>query len=155
MAKLINTAKIEQALVVAFSQWATEDVNDTHWREQFTEVKWKYEREGREEKTRRGNPSAPIRDAGNPRDIYDFGLLYQSGVDSFTLVANAAIVNASWHWDAKNSSGREYASYVHNGTGTNRTARPFTDDISIPSSFFAKKPGMALKNRIADALSRL
>lgn len=150
MAKLINTQGIEEALVTAFSQWATEDINDTHWREQFTEARWDYDG-----KTRRKNPKAPIRDADSPRDIYDFGRLYKSGVDSFALVSDGAVVNASWHWDAKNSSGREYASYVHNGTGTNRTAREFTDDISIPSSFFLKKPGMALKNRITDALSRL
>lgn len=149
-AKLINGKAIEDAILEAFTQWATEDINNVHWKEQFTEVKWDYDGT-----TRRKNRSAPIRDADSPRDIYDFGRLYKSGVESFTLVATPTMARASWHWDAKNSSGREYATYVHEGTGTNATARKFTDDISIPSSFFLKKPGMALTSRITDAMIRL
>lgn len=152
-AKLLNSKTIENAILKAFGEWATEDINKVHWKEQFTEIKWDYK--AKKETTRRENPSAPVRDAGDPRDIYDFGNLYESGKESFSLIITSTIAEASWHWNAKNRSGREYAMYVHEGTGTNTTARRFTDDISIPSSFFLKKPGMALKSRITDAMARL
>lgn len=149
-ASLMNASSIEKALANAFTQWAEEDINDTHWREQFLEREWKYDGE-----TRRRNPTAPVRDAGNPRDIYDFGKLYESGVNSFSLTTGPSGIRASWHWDAQNSSGKEYAWYVHYGEGTNKTARPFTDDISIASSFFVKKPGLALVQRVATAVGAL
>lgn len=149
-ASLHNGDAITKALSEAFVQWAEEDINETHWREQFLEREWTYDG-----KTRRKNPSAPVRDAGNPRDIYDFGQLYESGVKSFSLASIGAGMRASWHWDAKNSSGQEYAWYVHEGQGTNKNARKFTDDISIAASFFLKKPGMALERRLALALEGL
>jgi len=149
-ASLHNGDAIIKALSEAFVKWAEEDINETHWREQFLEREWTYDGE-----TRRKNPSAPVRDAGNPRDIYDFGQLYESGVKSFSLASIGAGMRASWHWDAKNSSGQEYAWYVHEGRGTNKNARKFTDDISIAASFFLKKPGMALERRLALALEGL
>jgi hypothetical protein len=145
-----NEDAIIKALSDAFTQWAEEDINETHWREQFLEREWKYDG-----KTKRKNPSAPVRDADNPRDIYDFGKLYESGVESFSLASTGAGIRASWHWDAKNSSGREYAWYVHEGQGTNKDARKFTDDIAIAASFFLKKPGMALQRRVALSLNGL
>jgi len=76
-------------------------------------------------------------------------------VNSFSLNRNGGVLEASWHWDAKNTNGIEYASYVHEGTGTNKTARKFTDDVAVASSFFLKAPGMALKLRVSQALAAL
>ena len=146
MAKLINAKTIENALVQAFVIWAAEDINETHWKQQFQEMsRWDYDGE-----TMRSNGAV-----GSPRDIYDLGHLYQSGVDSFTIEANSNLITAKWHWDAKNASGREYATYVHNGTGTNKTARPFTDDVSLLSSFFLNAPGVAFRLRIKQAIASL
>jgi hypothetical protein len=148
MAILLNAQAIEKSLVEAFSKWASIDVNQTHWREQFTDMsKWEYNGE-----TKRKNGGPPV---GSPRDIYDLGRLYESGVNSFSLNYNGGMVEASWHWDAKNSKDTEYANYVHEGTGTNKTARPFTDDVAVASSFFLKTPGMALKLRVSQALAAL
>lgn len=145
-AKLINAHLIEEALVKAFEIWASEDINDAYWDDQFKEEKWKYDGA-----TERKNGLVVT----SPRDIYDIGELYRSGIESFRFSQTANEAKASWHWDAKNNSGNEYAWYVHEGVGTNVTARPFTDDISIPSSFFRKAPGRALKLRTAEALERL
>jgi len=146
MAKLINAKTIENALVQAFVIWAAEDINETHWKQQFQEMsRWGYDGE-----TMRSNGAV-----GSPRDIYDLGHLYQSGVDSFTIEADSNLITAKWHWDAKNASGREYATYVHNGTGTNKTARPFTDDVSLLSSFFLNAPGVAFRLRIKQAIASL
>ena len=144
--KLIGQNLIEQALIDAFELWASEDINDAHWQDQFQEEKWKYDGA-----TERKNGLVVT----SPRDIYDLGELYQSGINSFRFTRSADTAQASWHWNATNNSGNEYAWYVHEGIGSNVTARPFTDDISIPSSFFRKAPGMALKSRIAQALGRL
>jgi len=148
MAILLNAQAIEKSLVEAFSEWASIDVNQTHWREQFTDMsKWDYNGE-----TKRKSGGPPV---GSPRDIYDLGRLYESGVNSFSLNRNGGVLEASWHWDAKNTNGIEYASYVHEGTGTNKTARKFTDDVAVASSFFLKAPGMALKLRVSQALAAL
>ena len=144
--KLIGQNLIEQALIDAFELWASEDINDAHWQDQFQEEKWKYDGA-----TERKNGLVVT----SPRDIYDIGELYRSGVDSFRFAKDSSGAQASWHWDATNSSGNEYAWYVHEGIGSNVTARPFTDDISIPSSFFRKAPGRALQLRTAQALERL
>ena len=40
--KLIGQKLIEQALVDAFETWASEDINDAHWQDQFKEEKWNY-----------------------------------------------------------------------------------------------------------------
>lgn len=155
-AKLLNGASIEKALVQAFIQWAESDINDVHWREQFTEAKWPYKKNNSLRGTTiRRNPSAPIPEAGTPRDIYDFGKLYESGVNSFQLTITPSLARASWHWDATNTSGEEYAIYVHEGRGSNLTARRFTDDIAIAASFFQKKPGGAWLSRVTNAINSL
>ena len=147
MATLRNQQTIIDALVKAFALWAAEDINEAHWEEQFRDMSlWDYDGG-----TRRDNGAY----VESPRDIYDLGALYKSGVDSFTLQDNGGLITAKWHWDAKNASGREYARYVHDGTGTNKTARPFTDDISLISSFFLNAPGMAFRLRIKQAVESL
>jgi len=146
-AKIINQQLIEQALVAAFEDWASEDINKTHWDQQFKDSsRWRYEGE-----TTRRNRQVVT----SPRDIYDLGSLYESGVESFRLIKNAKGPEAKWHWNAINSSGNEYAWYVHEGLGTNATARPFTDDVSIASSFFRRAPGIAFADRVRQSLSRL
>jgi hypothetical protein len=145
--KIHNSAALEKALASAFKKWAKEDINEAHWDDQFREMgRWKYDNE-----TKRKNGEV----VGNPRDIYDYGLLYESGVESFKINESPSVIEASWHWDAKNSSGQEYAWYVHYGKGTNVDARPFTNDIAIPSSFFYKGPGKALVRRIGAELKVL
>ena len=147
-AKLINPESIENVLIQAFETWVKEDINDAHWDDQFKNMaKWDYDNE-----TRRKNGEV----ISTPRrDIYDLGLLYQSGIDSSVIENTGAMVTANWHWDATNASGKEYATYVHDGLGTNVKARPFTDDISVASSFFLKAPGMAFKLRVRKAMAAL
>ena len=147
-AKLINPESIENALIQAFETWVKEDINDAHWDDQFKNMaKWDYDNE-----TRRKNGEV----ISTPRrDIYDLGLLYRSGIDSSVIENTGAMVTANWHWDATNASGKEYATYVHDGLGTNVKARPFTDDISVASSFFLKAPGMAFKLRVRKAMAAL
>jgi hypothetical protein len=146
-AKFNNSASLEKALANAFKKWAKEDINEAHWDDQFKDMgRWQYNNE-----TKRKNGEV----VGSPRDIYDYGELYRSGVESFRINESPEMVEAAWHWDAKNSSGQEYAWYVHYGKGTNVDARPFTDDIAIPSSFFYKGPGKALVRRIGAELKTL
>ena len=145
-ATLVNAKAIENALINAFEQWAREDINEAHWEDQFKDDFWQYDGE-----TRRKNGQV----VDSPRDIYDLGELYESGINSFRLQRSTPGVTADWHWDAKNSSGREYAWYVHEGQGTNITARPFTDDISIAPSFYRKAPGMAFMLRVQSALNEI
>ena len=106
---LINPRSIEAALVKAFEDWADEDVNDNFFSEQFISRQWSYP--GPETIRKARGP------AGDPRDIYDTGALFKSGQESFTLQGGVNGVEANWHWDAKNSSGQEYAFYVHEGKG--------------------------------------
>ena len=146
-AKLINPESIENALIQAFETWVKEDINDAHWDDQFKNMaRWDYNN-----KTRRKNGEV----VDTPRDIYDLGLLYKSGIASSVVENTGTMVTANWHWDAKNTSGHEYATYVHDGRGSNTTARPFTDDISVASSFFLKAPGMAFKLRVRKAMAAL
>jgi hypothetical protein len=147
-AKLINPESIENALIQAFETWVKEDINDAHWDDQFKNMaKWDYDNE-----TRRKNGEV----ISTPRrDIYDLGLLYRSGIDSSVIENTGAMVTANWHWDATNASGKEYATYVHDGLGTNVRARPFTDDILVASSFFLKAPGKAFKLRVRKAMAAL
>ena len=149
-AKVTNAQKLESAIITAFKQWADKDINEDHWRYQFLERKWFYDGV-----TRRENRDKYPDFIESPRNIEDWGDLYQSGVDSyeFSLIGGGA--KAYWHWDATNRSGQEYAWYVHEGEGTNRSARPFTDDISIASSFWQKEPGQALKMQMETAFARL
>lgn len=145
-AKIVNAKAIEQALLNAFEQWAENDINDKHWKYQFQERKWDYD-------------GVTIRKNGEivgpePRNIYDLGALYESGVKSYKFASDSGGAEASWHWDATNKSGKEYASAVHYGTRF-MDGRPFTDDISLPSSFFLKQPGKDLLSRVQTALDSI
>jgi len=151
-AKIVNAKKLEAAITNAFKQWADQDINEDHWRYQFLEREWDYDFDKpaiRENREKYPNPIT------SPRNIEDWGDLYQSGLDSYKFSASTNRAEAYWHWDATNRSGKEYAWYVHEGKWTNRSARPFTDDISIPSSFWQKEPGQLLKMRIQDNLEQL
>ena len=144
IARIINQRLIEQALLDAFDKWAEEDVNNAHWDDPFQDMsKWQWDGE-----TRRKNGETVL----SPRDIYDLGELYQSGVDSFKLSRTTNGTEANWHWDATNSSGEEYAWYVHEGTNKMQ-GRPFTDDISVAPAFFRKGPGKALLRQVQQSLS--
>lgn len=147
-AKIIGMELIEKALMDGLEQWAKEDINDAHWDDQFKDDdKW-----GWDQVTIRKNGEPPV---FSPRNIYDLGNLYKAGVDSLDIERSANGIMARWDWsEARNSSGDSYAWYVHEGT-RNHLARRFTDDISIPSSFFRKAPGKALKLRIGQHLERL
>jgi hypothetical protein len=146
-ASITNTKAIENALIKAFETWAKEDINDKHWEKQFRDMsKWNWPN------------GKTIRKSGaevdSPRDIYDLGLLYDSGKQSFDVQRGGNGANASWHWDAKNSKGREYARYVHDGTKF-MDGRPFTEDIYVEASFFFKEPGSDLVARVQTALDNL
>ena len=146
-AKIVNGQLIENALIAAFETWAEEDINEAHWEDQFKDMSlWDYDNE-----TRRRNGEV----VDTPRDIYDLGNLYRSGIESFHTEKEGSIVTAYWHWDATNASDEEYAWYVHEGEGTNVEARPFTDDIAFAPTFFMKAPGMAFKLQVKQALARL
>lgn len=147
-AKITNVKSLEMALVQAFETWAKEDINEAHWDDQFRDMdKWDHS-----PLTIRANGE----EVGSPRDIYDLGNLYQSGINSFKLERTNNTVEAKWHWDAKNNSGKEYAMYVHEGEGTNYPyARPFTDAISEPRAFWLRAPGRALKLQMQTALDGL
>ena len=153
-AKITNRQKLEKAIVQAFEQWAEKDINEDHWRYQFLERQWNYDFDPAKP-TRRENTSKYPGLITSPRNIEDWGDLYQSGLDSYRFSASTNRAEAHWHWEAVNRSGKEYAYYVHNGQGTNRSARPFTDDISIPSSFWQKEPGQALKMQMENAFMKL
>lgn len=145
-ARLFNQGNFEKAIVQAFNQWAEEDINDAHWDDQFRDMnKWQWDQE-----TRRRNGETVF----SPRDIYDLGALYESGVNSFRLNSTSMGAEAYWHWNARNKNGDEYASYVHDGTRF-MDGRPFTDDIAIPSSFWSKAPGKAFKLRVQQAMDKL
>ena len=96
--------------------------------EQFLTNKWQYPPPATKRK------SGEI--AGNPRDIYDLGKLYESGKRSFSVTRDTSEIQASWHWDAKNLSGEEYAWFVHEGEGPySRAPRPWTDELAVPYLF--------------------
>jgi hypothetical protein len=142
--RIINQSKLVTALANAFETWAKEDIDDAHWDDQFKDMsRWRWFGE-----TRRRNGET----VESPRDIYDLGTLHESREYSFSK--NSSKAEASWHWGAVNSSGQEYAYYVHYGTKFTR-ARPFTNDIAIASSFLRKAPGMALVRQMQAALNSL
>ena len=132
----------EKKLRAAFEIWASEDIDDAYWDDQFKDDRWPYQNE-----TRRKNGDTVT----SPRDIYDLGELYDSGRESFKIPQGPMVVTASWNWDAKNSSDRAYAWYVHEGLGTNITPRPWTDELQVPSKFEASAVRLALKRRIKAA----
>lgn len=138
-AQLINGKAIENALVGAFHTWAREDVNEAHWDDRFRDMdKWDWPNE-----TIRRNREV----VDSPRDIYDLGTLYRSGVESFTPATTRNAATASWQWN-------DYGYYVHYGTRF-MPGRPFTDDISIAASFLRKPVGKALMLRLRDAFGAL
>ena len=146
-AKLVNIKHLEQAIMEAFSEWAEEDVNDKYMSEQFLTDKWEYP----PPPTKRKNGQI----AGNPRDIYDTGALFESGRESFSIKAGTISVEASWHWDAKNSSGDEYAWFVHEGQGPHsRIPRPWTDEISVPFLFATSEAKKDLEVKITTRLAK-
>lgn len=137
--QFINLENIVNKLEQAFRVWATEDLDDGFFEEQFKDDKWQYPGY-----TRRKSGES----AGTVRNIYDLGELYQSGKDSFKITQGTNDITASWNWDAKNSSGNAYALYVHEGIGTNLEPRPWTDDIYVPAKFQASVVSKALRRRI-------
>ena len=145
-AKIIGIKQIEHALINAFEDWTREDINGEFWEDQFQEEKWRH---GPYTVRANGDP------VGSPRDIYDLGNLYDSGVNSYEYESSPDGASANWHWDAKNRSGEEYAWYVHEGKGTNYPyPRRFTDDISYKFSF-RRSVGKALQIRVQAALTAL
>jgi hypothetical protein len=142
-ASLLNTKTLEGKLLQAFEEWTEKDVNEDYWEEQFIFKDWPYRGA-----TKRKNPGAFIEDAGDPRDIIDYGDLYRSGVKSYSFSMGTSDASASWNWDAENSSGKPYARYVHEGEGTNITARPWTDELYYPQKFETSDVRLALVRRI-------
>jgi hypothetical protein len=146
-ARIIGGDDLERALIRAFQIWTEEDINNAFWDDQFKEEKWKHS-----PLTIRKNGEQ----VGSPRDIYDLGNLYQSGVNSYKYNSSSQAAESRWHWDAKNSSGKEYAIYVHEGLGTNDPyERRFTDDVSDMAFSFRKPIGKALLSRVEAALTGL
>lgn len=145
-AEIIGQQLIEKALLDAFETWVEQDVNGDFWDTQFKTKKWNWDQ-------------PTVRKSGeivfSPRDILDLGDLYRAGLNSFRLNRSTNGIEANWNWnDAKNSTGDSYAWYVHEGT-SRHPGRPFTDDISIPSTFFRKAPGVALMLRVEQSLELL
>jgi len=141
--QLINPENIVNKLAQAFGLWANEDLNDGFFEDQFKEDKWEYPGYTRRKS---GEP------AGTVRNIYDLGELYDSGKQTFRITQGANDISASWNWNAKNSSDRAYALYVHEGIGTNLEARPWTDELYYPQKFANSSVRLALKRRIKAAL---
>jgi hypothetical protein len=144
-AKIVGGELWEKKLQAAFESWTRFEVND-HFRAQFNTDIWDYS-------------AVTFRKSGQtvgpePRDIYDLGDLYRSGRDSFTITTGGSDVTASWDWDARNSSGRLYAYYVHEGKGTNIEPRQWTDPLVSPDLFLASDLSKSLKKRITTALGR-
>lgn len=146
-ASFYNPDELEAQLISAFEQWADEDLNDEYMSEQFLTDKWSYN-------------AVTIRKNGRvvgpgPRDIYDLGNLFRSGQRSFQIRRNATEVVASWHWNARNSSGEEYAWFVHEGEGPySIEPRPWTDEIAIPYLFYSSPTKRALEANITLKMNR-
>ena len=141
---IANAEKLVAKLVDAFEQWAEEDITGAYWDDQFREMgRWQYDGE-----TRRKNGET----VASPRDIYDLGALYESGINSYNFTLSTDLAIADWNWDATNASGRYYAYYVHEGEGTNRTGRPWTDELAVAQKFKGSVPEAALLRRIRAAM---
>jgi len=144
-----NPEKLVAKLEKAFETWARFEVND-YFRDQFLEDKWDYPGE-----TQRKSGEL----AGTSRNIFDLGELYRSGRDSFDIEKTVNGINASWNWDAKNSSGRGYAWYVHEGPNlfggnTNLAPRQWTDIFQQRALFEQSTVSKELKSRIRAAFSK-
>lgn len=145
---LINPESLVNKLAKAFETWTRFDVND-HFRDEFFDEKWDY---GRDTERKNGD----FIPAGQ-RDIYDLGNLYRSGRgDGFGVSLSSSSAEANWNWDATNSSGQPYARYVHDALeGTSVPfARPWTQDIAIPSRFEQSAIKQQLLQRIRSAMGR-
>lgn len=141
---IINAKKLEDKLVKAFETWARFDVND-YFRDQFLEDKWPYDGE-----TERKNGETVT----SPRNIFDLGDLYRSGRDSFSITQGGVDITASWDWNAKNSGGRGYAWYVHEGLSTNLAPRQWTDVFQQKDLFGSSAINRDLKMRIRTTLGK-
>lgn len=141
---IINAKSLEDKLVKAFETWSRFDVND-YFRSQFLEDKWPYDGE-----TERKSGEVVT----SPRNIFDLGDLYRSGRDSFSITQGGIDITASWNWDAKNSSGRGYAWYVHEGLSTNLAPRQWTDVFQQQDLFDGSQVSKELKMRMRTALNK-
>lgn len=141
---IVNAKALEAKLAKAFETWTRFDVND-YFRGEFLEDKWPYNGE-----TERKNGEVVT----SPRNIFDLGDLYRSGRDSFSISQGGVDITASWDWNAKNSSGRGYAWYVHEGLGTNLSPRQWTDVFQQKDLFDGSQVSKELKMRIRTALNR-
>ena len=137
-----NPERLVQKLEKAFETWARFDVND-YFRDQFLEDKWDYDKETRRKSGEFVGPE--------PRNIFDLGDLYRSGRDNFKIEQGGVDVTASWNWDAKNSSGKGYAWYVHEGWSTNLEPRQWTDIFQQRDLFASSNVSKELKSRIRAA----
>lgn len=144
-ARIIGTKALEKALLSAFQQWTEDDVNGEYWREKFEE---QYPYPG--PPTLRKNGEV----VGNPRDILDTEALYDSGVDSYRYASAPNGAEANWHWNAKNSSGEEYAWFVHEGQGPHsREPRRWTDELASEYLFEGSEIQSRLMARIDQSLN--
>tara|TARA_B100001758_G_C18318494_1_gene561899 strand:- start:120 stop:584 length:465 start_codon:yes stop_codon:yes gene_type:complete len=143
-----NQDDLVRQLADVFEQWVRDDVNGDYMDEQFLDRnRWQYPPPSTKRKS--GDT------AGNPRDIYDLGKLYESGKRSFTVKRTATKIEASWHWNAKNQSGDEYAWFVHEGEGPySRAPRPWTDEIAVPYLFYGSNPHKRLEESITLKMGR-
>ena len=145
-ARIIGAKALEKALLSAFQQWTEEDVNGEYWRERFEE-KYKY---ANRITVRKEKPPA-----GNPRDILDTEELYDSGVKSYDFSLNSNGARADWHWNAKNSSEKEYAWYVHEAEEGPSEGYPrrWTDELASEYLFEGSEIKSRLMNRIDRSLN--
>ena len=142
-----NEEELVRQLGDVFADWVQDDVNGDYMEEQFFTDKWQYPPPATERK------NGLI--VGNPRDIYDLGALYESGQSSFGIRVTRNYVEASWHWKAKNSSGEEYAWFVHEGEGPySRAPRPWTDELAVPYLFEGSYVRQKLERSITLKLGR-
>lgn len=145
IARIVGAKALEKALLSAFQQWTEDDVNGEYWRERFED---EYSYEG--PPTQRKNGEI----ARDPRNILDTEELYDSGVESYRYQENTNGAEANWHWNAKNSSGDEYAWFVHNGEGPHsREARRWTDELASEYLFEGSEIKSRLVARIAQRLN--
>lgn len=142
-----NGKGLEAQLTRAFETWTREDITNDYWDKQFRDMnKWDYNRE-----TRRKNREV----VESPRDIYDLGTLYESGIRSFSPESTASGPAASWNWDARGKSGYPYATDVHEGVGTSDgNPRPWTEELAVPQKFDNSAVKRALMARIQSELSQ-
>ena len=144
-ATIVNAKQLENKLISAFTQWVERDIHEDYWEEQFRDMdRWDYDG-----KTRRKNGAL----VESPRDIYDLGTLYESGMESFKGVdISATEASASWTWDAVGKGGYHYARDVHEGEGTNFGGRRgWTDELYFPQLFAESDVRLVLKGRIKAA----